>query len=150
MSKSEIEYRLAEVSDLGSLIRVGDDLFDYPIKEDMAKEFLVDPRHLLMIALDSDDIVGMASGFIHVHPDKDSALFIDEVGVITAHQKQGIGKKLMSNIVEKAFYEFDCKDAWVLTDDSNIAAKKTYISAGGRQSDQPTIMFEFQRKSSSK
>lgn len=148
MSKSDIVYRLAEISDLDALIKVGDDLFDYPIKVDFAREFLTDPRHILMLAVHFSEVVGMASGFVYVYPDKEPSLFIDEVGVIDSQQGQGIGTSLVENIVEVAFSKFSCKEAWVLTEDYNIGAMRTYKKAGGRQSE-PSIMFEFHKKSPS-
>ena len=67
---NEIKLKLATLDDLPAMIEVGDLLFDYSIKPDRASEFLNDPRHHLILAYDETDIVGMASGFHYIHPDR--------------------------------------------------------------------------------
>lgn len=137
-----IAFRIATLADLDTIIEVGDDLFDLPVKVDRATEFLTDPRHHLVIALDGNKTVGMASGFHYVHPDKDPVLFIDEVGVVDSHQGKGIGKRLVKFLSNHA-KSLNCKEAWVLTDHSNTAAKRTYISAGGKESKESVTLFDF-------
>lgn len=138
-----IKYKLADHSDLPAMVKVGDDLFDHPIKENRASEFLDDPRHHLFLAYDGQHVVGMASAFHYVHPDKDPNLFINEVGVIDSHQSQGIGRRLVKEIVAYGQEKLDCKEAWVGTDQSNIAAQKAYLAAGGKKDDEPFVLIEF-------
>ncbi len=64
----EIRFQLGTIDDLATLERVGDRLFDYPIKRNQAITFLNDHRHHLVLAFDGDEIVGMASGFHYLHP----------------------------------------------------------------------------------
>ncbi len=98
------------------------------------------------MALASEGVVGMASGVIYVHPDKEPSLFINEVGVLEPFQGKGIGKELVQRLTAIAFEQQACKDAWVLTDKDNIAAQKTYLGAGGVPANQPAVLFEFQKK----
>ena len=146
MSNTKIQYRLAQPADLKQLVEIGDELFDYPVREDRAIEFLNDPRHLMMLALVSPKVVGMASGFVYVHPDKEPALFIDEVSVIDAHQRNGIGTELVTRLVEEAFTTYECREAWVLTDDANVGAQKAYKRAGGTLHKAGLVMFEYKKK----
>lgn len=122
--------------------KVGDDLFDNPIKRHRAIEFFNDARHHLILALSEDEVVGMASGFHYVHPDKDPELFMNEVGVIDAFQNQGIGRSLVKFLFAYA-KKLGCKEAWIGTEKSNIAAQKCYSAAGGEPDDEPFILFEF-------
>ncbi|MEO9481797.1 MAG: GNAT family N-acetyltransferase [Ekhidna sp.] len=138
-----IAYKLGDISDLAALIKAGDELFDYPVKEHRAKEFLNDSRHHLFLAYDGQAVVGMASGLHYVHPDKDPSLFIDEVGVVDAYQSCGIGRELVKKLVAYARKELDCKEAWVLTDESNLAAQKAYFAAGGKREDEKFVLIEF-------
>jgi len=138
-----IKIRKATNDDLSALEKVGDQLFDYPIKRNRAIEFLNDPRHHLVLAFHVDNIVGMASGFHHVHPDKDPALFIDEVGVLEGFQGKGIGSGLVHYLCEHG-KKLGCKMAWVLTGADNKAARKTYSKAGGAADKNSFILFEFE------
>lgn len=141
--QEEIEIRLASLEDLPTLEKVGDRLFDHPIKRNRAIEFFKDPRHHLFLAFSKGEVVGMASGFHYVHPDKDPELFINEVGVIEAYQNQGIGRKLVRDLFEYG-KTLGCKYAWIGTEKSNIAAQKCYEAAGMEPDDEPFILFEFE------
>lgn len=137
-----IEYKLAGPEDLPALVKVGDQLFDNPIKPERAKEFLSDPWHHLVLAYRDDQIVGMASGFHYIHPDKDPAMFINEVGVIDEYQNQGIGRELVNKLCLNA-KNIGCTEAWVGTEVSNLAARKAYLAAGGKEDKEPFILIEF-------
>ncbi|WP_171037003.1 GNAT family N-acetyltransferase [Maribacter algarum] len=141
--KNEIEIRLATIEDLPAIEKVGDTLFDNPIKRNRAIEFFEDPRHHLFLAFNSKEVVGMASAFHYVHPDKDPELFMNEVGVIAAFQNQGIGRTLVKRLWEYA-QELGCKEAWIGTEKSNIAAQKCYKASGGTPDDEPFILYEFE------
>jgi ribosomal protein S18 acetylase RimI-like enzyme len=129
--------------DLPLLHNIAEDVFDDPIVESAATEFLNDPRHRLVVALDGDLVVGFISGVIYVHPDKPAPeLWINEIGVASSHQRQGIGKALMQAILEEA-KRSGCNEAWVLTDRANLPAMAMYKSAGGEESLPDPTMFTF-------
>lgn len=138
-----IETRLLGPNDLYILSNVAEDVFDDPIIESSAKEFLGDPRHRLMVALDNKLVVGFVSAVIYVHPDKPTPeLWINEIGVAPTHQRQGIGKALMQAILEEA-KQSGCTEAWVLTDRGNLPAMAMYKSAGGEETLPDPTMFTF-------
>ncbi len=140
--QKDIEIRLATIDDLVAIEKVGDSLFDHPVKRNRAIEFFNDPRHHLILAFTGDEVVGMASGLHYVHPDKDPELFMNEVGVIEAFQNQGIGRALVKFLLAYA-KKLGCKEAWIGTEKSNTAAQKCYIAAGGEPNDEPFTLFEF-------
>ena len=140
--QKDIEIRLATIDDLAAIEKVGDSLFDNPIKRNRAIEFFDDGRHHLILAFSHDEVVGMASGFHYVHPDKDPELFMNEVGVVEAYQNQGIGRALVKALWNYA-QSIGCKEAWIGTEKSNIAAQNCYRAAGGEPDDEPFILFEF-------
>jgi len=121
-----MEVRILTADDLEVLDRV----FDYAVQPALASEFLNDPRHYLCVAIDDGVVVGMASGVRYVHPDKPSELWINEVGVSPAYHRRGIGKAILAELTERA-REIGCSEAWVLTDDDNVAARALYKAAGG-------------------
>ncbi len=140
--EENIIIRLATINDLPALESVGDRLFDYPVKPNRAIEFLKDQRHHLVLAYYGDAVVGMASGLHYVHPDKDPGLFVNEVSVLDEFQNKGIGRELVRFLVEHG-RELGCKEAWVATEKSNIAAQKAYLAAGGILEDDPFVLIEF-------
>lgn len=141
MSKN-ITLKLATLEDLPILEGVEEGVFDYPIKPARAKEFLNDARHHLVLALDQNKIVGMASAFHYVHPDKEPALFINEVGVLAAYQNQGIGRSLVRRLHEHAG-QLGCQEVWLATERSNSAARQAFTAAGGVEDEEAVVLITF-------
>lgn len=138
-----IEIRLLGSADSLVLSNVAADVFDDTIIEASARDFLADPRHRLVVAMDDDLVVGFVSALIYLHPDKAAPeLWIDEIGVAPTHQRQGIGKRLLQAILKYA-REAGCKEAWVLTDRKNTAAMGMYESVGGFETLPDPTMFTF-------
>lgn len=137
------DIKLLDPSDLHLLSNVAEDVFDDPIVESSAQEFLADPRHRLVVALDNNVVVGFVSAVIYLHPDKPAPeLWINEIGVAPTHQRQGIGKALMQTILNIA-QQSSCTEAWVLTDRANLPAMAMYKSAGGEETLPDSVMFTF-------
>ena len=135
--------KLLHPPNLPLLHNIAEDVFDDPIVESAATEFLNDPRHRLVVALDGDLVVGFVSAVIYVHPDKLSPeLWINEIGVAPSYQRRGIGKALMQAILEEA-KRSGCTEAWVLTDRTNLPAMAMYKSSGGEETLPDSVMFTF-------
>lgn len=140
------EIKLLGSSDLHDLHNIAEDVFDDPIVEASAQEFLNDPRHRLIVALDSDLVVGFVSAMIYIHPDKPAPeMWINEIGVSPAHQRQGIGNALMRAIVEEA-KRSGCSEVWVLTERTNLPAMAMYKSTGGEETLPDPVMFTYKLK----
>jgi len=138
------QIKILGPSDFQVLSNIADGVFDDPIVPDSAQEFLSDPRHRLVVALDNDMVVGFVSSVIYVHPDKTAPeLWINEVGVAPTHQGQGIGKMLTQGTLEEA-KRSGCSEAWVLTDRGNLAAMALYKSVGGIEEIPDSTMFTFE------
>jgi aminoglycoside 6'-N-acetyltransferase I len=135
-----LTIRILSESDLSVLLNAADDVFDNPVDEGLAAEFIADPRHHIVAAIDEDMMIGFASAVHYIHPDKPAELWINEVGVASSHQKQGIGKAIMKEMLRLG-RELGCKTVWVLTENDNTSANGLYKSAGGKASE--TIMYEF-------
>ena len=99
-------------------------------------------RHHLVVALDGDLVVGMASGVHYLHPDKAPQLFINEVAVASTHAGQGLGRKLVSTLVEHG-RTVGANEAWVLTSPTNEAAKRMYRAAGALSDEELNVMFTY-------
>ena len=128
--------------DLPLLLNAADDVFDNPVNENFAREFLDDPRHHIVVAFSDSVVIGFASAVHYIHPDKPPELWINEVGVAPSHQKQGIAKAILKELLLLG-RKLGCKNAWVLTDRNNKAANHLYSSAGGQIDEEDTVMYEF-------
>jgi ribosomal protein S18 acetylase RimI-like enzyme len=135
------EIKLLNSSDVAALRSVAPGVFDDPIDPDAAAEFLADPRHHVAVAVAAGLVAGFVSAVHYIHPDKPRPeLWINEVGVSPAHQRRGLGRKLMEKVFDEA-RRLGCTAAWVLTERDNHAAMRLYASCGGAPGD--AVMFEF-------
>jgi ribosomal protein S18 acetylase RimI-like enzyme len=125
-----IEVRILTSADIAVLDHVVDGVFDGPVVPSLAAEFLADDRHYICVAIEDGLVIGFASAVRYVHPDKPSEMWINEVGVSPRFQRRGIGKAMISRLLTEAQTN-GCREAWVLTDDDNTAARALYRSAGG-------------------
>ena len=137
--------KVLDRSDLNLILNTADGVFDNPVDKNLASEFLADPRHHLVAAIDDGVMIGFASAVLYIHPDKPPELWINEVGVAPSYQGKGIGKAIIKEMLRLG-QDLGCKTAWVLTEKSNEAANGLYKSAGGVGSD--AVMYEFEIKDS--
>jgi GNAT superfamily N-acetyltransferase len=139
-----IDVRLLGSDDAHVLDTVAPDVFDDQIHPRWCTEFFADPRHHLVVALDGDLVVGMASGVHYVHPDKAPELWINEVAVAPTHHGQGIGRRLVSTLVQHGA-TLGCGEAWVLTSPDNEAARRMYVAAGA-VADELSVMYTYRMR----
>ncbi len=66
------------------------------------------------------------------HPDKGTEIFLYELSVEEDHRQRGIGTALVTALQELA-QENGCYAMWVLTDDDNEPALKTYRKSGSTE-----------------
>jgi ribosomal protein S18 acetylase RimI-like enzyme len=134
------EIRVLRQGDEGVLLRFGLDVFDYQVDRGLVEEFLGDPRHHLVAALEDGRPVGFASAVHYVHPDKPSELWVNEVAVAPAHRRRGLAAELLRALFDLG-RGLGCAEAWVLTDHDNAAAMRLYAAVGGVGTEQ--VMFTF-------
>jgi len=134
--------RVLTEADFAVLLNVAEGVFDNPINEAFAREFLDDPRHHIVVAMMDGVVIGFASAVHYIHPDKPPELWINEVAVAPTHHNQGIGKAIMKELLALG-KQIGCVNAWVLTDRSNAAGNGLYKSVGGQVAEDDTVMFEF-------
>ena len=126
------EIRLLGSADASVLNNVASGVFDNAIDTRWTSEFLADPRHHIAVALQGEQVVGMASAVHYVHPDKPPELWVNEVGVAPSCQGMGIGKRLLAALFAHG-KSLGCAEAWVGTEESNVAARRLYAAAGGKE-----------------
>src|SRR6516164_9499523 len=138
-----IEIKVLGPQDTGVLANLAPEVFDDTIDEPRANEFLADPRHHLVVAIDNGQVVGFVSAVHYVHPDKPRPeLWINEIGVAPTHQRRGLGKRLMHSLFAVA-QGLGCAEAWVGTDRANTAAMRLYAAAGSTEAPTDHVIFTF-------
>lgn len=127
---------LLDGSNYRLLDRVHEDVFDNPVRGELLAAFIANPMNHLVVAVSEEaeqgTVVGMASAIAYVHPDKPLQLFINEVGVALPYQRQGIGRRLVAELLKHAA-RLGCVEAWVATEVDNVAARALYRAAGGQE-----------------
>ena len=138
-----MQIEILRPGDDETLRHAGTDVFDDPVDARAAHEFLRDPRHHLVVAIDNGIVVGFASAVHYVHPDKPAPeLWINEVGVAATHRGRGLGKAIIGRLLEHG-RALGCSEAWVLTENSNEGALRLYASCGGVEAPREQVMFTF-------
>jgi aminoglycoside 6'-N-acetyltransferase I len=140
MSPGSIEVKLLSIEDLALLDRVEHGVFDYPVQRALAEQFLAAAGNFLAVAMLSGVVVGMASAIAYLHPDKPLQLFISEVGVAARVRGLGIGKRLVSALIEQG-RRIGCTEAWVATEVGNAAARALYSSLNGVEDPDNAIVY---------
>jgi len=109
----------------GLLERIAQDVFDEAITPALLQRYLADAGHALFVAVDSGLVVGQIRGIVHLQPDRASDLYIDNLGVSPAHQRQGVATQLVGALVEwgKAH---GCTYVWVATEPDNDSGVPFY------------------------
>jgi ribosomal protein S18 acetylase RimI-like enzyme len=136
-----IRIRRLTLDDAAILHRVAVDVFDEPVNAKRLAAYLAEPGHLMIVALAGAEVVAQCAAVIHRHPDKPTELYIDEVGVAPAFQRQGIARRLLDEMfaLGKAL---GCEEAWVGTEHDNHPARRLYASRGAEA--EPFVMYVFQ------
>ncbi|WP_192181729.1 GNAT family N-acetyltransferase [Mesorhizobium amorphae] len=122
-----IEIRRLEAGDDALVMHVAEDVFDEPVRPDRLAAYLASPGHFMIVALADGVVVGQCAAVIHRHPDKVSELYIDEIGVTPAFQRQGIARKMLDAMFVIG-RENGCEETWVGTEPHNAAARALYES----------------------
>jgi aminoglycoside 6'-N-acetyltransferase I len=135
-----IEIRQLIAGDHASLARVAEDVFDFPVREDLTRKYLANESNVLVVALDDDLVVGMCSGMFQVHPDKEEELWINELGVSPEYQRQGIATRLLKAF-EKIAHDRGCRGIWVLTEPTNLPANALYSSMAGWNEPETSVLY---------
>jgi ribosomal protein S18 acetylase RimI-like enzyme len=135
-----VDVRLVGPDDGDVLLRVAPDVFDGPVDPHWAEEFLADPRHHLIVAVDGGEVVGMISAVDYVHPDKAPQLWINEVGVAPTHRRRGVGRRLLDAMLAHGA-ALGCTEAWLGTEEGNAPARRLYEGGGARA--EPFVLYAF-------
>jgi ribosomal protein S18 acetylase RimI-like enzyme len=128
----DITYHILAPQNASQLL--GSDVFDKPVDPEQLAAFLADPGHELVFAAMGAKVVGMASGTVLLHPDKQPSFFINEVGVNEDFQRRGIATSLCE-LLMKVARDRGCQGIWVATETDNTEARGLYRRLNARETD---------------
>src|SRR3954468_108982 len=114
----ELEIRQVKPGDVAFFDRVADAVCDEPVDPGRLAAYLAEPGHLMLVALHAGEVVAQVAAVVHRHPDKPAELYIDEVGVTPALQRQGITRRMLDEIFALGKV-LGCEEAWVGTEPDN-------------------------------
>ena len=126
----DLEIRQVKPGDVGLFDRVADAVFDER----------AEPGHHMLVALRAGEVVAQVAAVIHRHPDKPTELYIDEVGVTPALQRQGIARAMLEQMLALG-KALGCAEAWVGTETDNGPARGLYESRGAAA--EPFVLYLF-------
>lgn len=109
----------------GLLEQVLPHVFDDPSDPDRLAAFLAQGNHFLAVAVEGGQVAAQIRAMVQHQPDAPPVLYIDNLGVAEAYQRQGIGRRL----VERALAwgaGMGCDAAWVATELDNHPALALY------------------------
>ena len=106
------------------------------------REFLNDGHSAIAVALHEGVVVGMASSFAYVHPDKPRQLFVNEVGVAPAYRRRGLGRRMVALLLERG-RATGCAEAWVATEEENAPARALFSGLEGREDPARAVVYTY-------
>jgi ribosomal protein S18 acetylase RimI-like enzyme len=135
-----IEIKRLTEHDAALLDRVAADVFDEPVDPTRLAAYVAAPGHLMIVALANGEVVAQVAAVIHGHPDKPTELYIDEVGVTPAMQRQGLARWMLDEMFALGKI-LGCEEAWVGTENDNRPARGLYETRGAIA--EPFVMYVF-------
>lgn len=111
------------------LEQVAEDVFDDDIDAAKLAAYLAAPGHMMILAVSDGVVVGQTRGMIQYHPDKPTELYIDNLGVTPARQRERIASRLLDELTAWGL-EHGCEGTWVATEVDNEPARALYALRG--------------------
>jgi aminoglycoside 6'-N-acetyltransferase I len=115
-------------------------VFDATVDPARLAAYLGEPGHLMIAALHDGLVIGQVAAVIHRHPDKPTELYVDEVGVTPAFQRQGIARAMLDAVFVLG-RKLGCEEAWVGTEVDNVPARRLYEERGA--DGEPFVMYVY-------
>jgi ribosomal protein S18 acetylase RimI-like enzyme len=103
------------------------------------RRFLAEPNHRVLVAYEEGTPAGFVTGIEMTHPDKGTEMFLYELGVDERFRNRGVGTALVLALRDLARTS-GCYGMWVLTDEDNSAAMRTYAAAGSADPQKQTML----------
>lgn len=106
---------------------VAEDVFDEEIDLIRLTKYVQEDSHVFLVAVHENMVVGQVMAIVHLHPDKATELYIDDLGVSPDFQRQGIATSLLKTLFALGKRK-GCQEIWVATEPGNAEAEGFYNS----------------------
>lgn len=113
-------------------------VFDESIKPDRRDRYLENPANWMVLAILDGQVVGQCMCVVHDHPDKQTELFLDEIGTGDDFRRRGIAQSLMEAVFARAD-ENGIEEIWLGTEPDNLPARALYEKSCGES--EPAIIY---------
>lgn len=130
--QGEITYHILGPENAKLLERA--DVFDHPVDPIQLDAFVNGFGYEMVFAIAGRKVIGMASGTVLLHPDKQPAFFINEIGVNEDMRLRGIATALTQMLMKLA-RDQGCQGVWVATETENIEARALYRKLDARETE---------------
>ena len=125
------EYRKLTAADIELVLEMNRNFREGFIEKESAEVFLQDPDNWIFAAVQDGVIIGFAYGYALNRLDrKQKQLYIHEVGVMDAFQRQGVGFAMMTALLKECGKRNICK-CFLTTYQNNAGANALYRKLGG-------------------
>lgn len=138
-----VEIRRVGPGDEALFDRIAPEVFDEAVSRDRLFAYLRSPGHHMLVARVDGEIVAQVAAVVHRHPDKTAELYLDEVGVTPALQRQGIAGRMVDMMLGLG-RELGCGESWVGAEHDNVAARALYRGRGGEESDFVMYLYDLE------
>ena len=125
-----VEIHRVTPAKAGLLDRIAEDVFDREIDPALLAGYLASHGHLMVVATADGVVIGQARGMVHNQPDEPTHLYVDNLGVTPARQREGVAMRMMQALFAWA-REHGCVAFWVATETDNGPARSLYNALGG-------------------
>ena len=122
--------------------KVAEGVFDHAIDPGRLGTYLAGSANWMCVALVDGLVVGMLMAVIHTHPDKETELFLDEIGTGDDWRRKGIAKALMGELFARADAE-GIEEIWLGTEPDNVPARGLYESFRHEREDAVIYFFDW-------
>lgn len=132
-------------SDTDLFDHIAPEVFDEPVRPDRLQAYLADPSTRLLLAVETQSdgtvlVVGQCAAVLHLHPDKVTELYVDELGTASTHRRRGIGRRLMEEMLAWGREE-GIEEGWLGTELDNGPARALYADLFDEGEE--IVMYEF-------
>lgn len=134
-----IEIKRITAHDKAFFQQIADDVFDETIVPERLAAYLKNPANLMILARVNGEVIGQVAAVLHHHPDKPTELYVDEVGVTSRFQRQGIAKQMMEEMLVWG-RERGCEEVWLGTEPENVPARALYARFAEAE---PIMMYQW-------
>ncbi len=111
-----------------------------PLDEVALAEFLANPGHYLVLAMEEEKVVGSLYGYALRHPyRREPQFFLYGIDVRPEYRNQKIGSALVDQFITEAKLA-GAFEVWVLTNESNKPAMAMYRHSGLKRSSTDDVM----------